>query len=49
MNPINRENMQRAVGIVEGVAFVSSKELQEALFIAAEMLNDVLKEEEGRS
>lgn len=49
MHPINRENMQRAVGIVEGVAFVSSKEMQEALFMAAEMLHGVLKEEEGRS
>ena len=49
MSQNSRETMQRAIGIVEGVAFVSSKEMQEALFMAAEMLHGVLTAEEGRS
>ena len=41
-----RETTQRAIGIIEGVAFVSDGELRNALNCAASMLMCVLEAEE---
>lgn len=46
MTPENRETIQRAIGIIEGVAFTSTEATQEALFAATEMLDSVLNDKE---
>ena len=45
MTQENREILQRAVGIVEGVSFVLDKAEQEALAIALELIDKVLESE----
>jgi hypothetical protein len=42
-----RETVQRAIGLIEGVAWASDEKLSEALWSAAEMLDRVLTAEEG--
>jgi len=42
----NRETMQRAIGIVEGASFGANARVQDALAVAVEMLDGILKEEE---
>lgn len=46
MNQKNRETMQRAIGLVEGVAWVSDEKQSDALMAAVEMLDTVMKDEE---
>ena len=41
----NREEMQRAIGIVEGVSFGVKGAAQDALTVAVEILDEVLKNE----
>lgn len=48
MTQENRETMQRAIGIVEGVASVVDDKMADCLFGIAEMLVDVLEKEEKR-
>ncbi len=45
MTQNNRETMQRAMGLLEGVSFVVPDNIQEALIAAIEMLNAVYDEE----
>lgn len=45
MTQENREILQRAAGIVEGVSFVLGKAEQEALVIALELIDKVLESE----
>lgn len=45
MKPENRETMQRAIGIVEGASWGANARVQDALAVAVEMLDGVLKEE----
>lgn len=47
MKDKNREELQRAVGIVEGVSFCVSKEGQDALCTAIEIIDEVLRDEEA--
>jgi hypothetical protein len=46
MTQENRELMERAIGIVEGVAWVSGDKESEALMAACEMFDSVMKSEE---
>lgn len=45
VNCKNRENLQRAAGIVAGVSFVLDKWEQEALVVALELIDKVLESE----
>ena len=45
MTQENRETMQRAMGIIEGVSFGASERVQNALACVIDMLDDVLKSE----
>ena len=45
MTPENRETMQRAIGIIEGASWGANARVQDALAVAVEMLDGVLKEE----
>jgi hypothetical protein len=45
MKPENRETMQRAIGIVEGASWSANARVQDALSVAVEMLDGVLKKE----
>jgi hypothetical protein len=45
MTQENRETMQRAMGIIEGVSFGSSERVQNALACVIAMLDDVLRSE----
>ena len=48
MTQKNRENMQRAIGIIEGVSWVSDDKTAEALITACEILMAVVdSEKEG--
>lgn len=40
-----RETVQKAIGMVEGIAWISDDNLKDALFCVAEMLDGVLTEE----
>lgn len=46
MTQKNRENMQRAIGIIEGVAYGASSRVIEALDVACDILYEVLNSEE---
>ena len=46
MTQENRETMQRAIGIIDGVSWAVSENVQEALVNAMEMLEAVLKSDE---
>lgn len=47
MTQENRENMNRAIGIIEGVAWCSDDKLADALCTACEILSAVMKSEEN--
>ena len=47
MKHSNRETMQRAIGIIEGVAWIADEKQSDALFSVVEMLDSVLNSEEG--
>ena len=42
-----RETVQRAIGLIEGVAWVSDEKVSNALICVVEMLDGVLTAEEG--
>ena len=46
MKQINRETLQRAIGIVEGVSFAVTGGAENALVAVVEMLDSVLTDEE---
>jgi hypothetical protein len=46
MTQNNRETLQRAIGIIEGISYAASTRVQDALAIACDMLDSVLKDEE---
>lgn len=46
MKAENREAMERAIGIIIGASYGSSQRVQDALALAEEMLEAVLKQEE---
>lgn len=46
MTQENRETMQRAMGIIEGVSFGASTRVQDALGCVIDMLDSVLDSEE---
>lgn len=46
MTQKNRETMERAIGIIEGVAWVSEEKINNPLITVCEMLDTVLKDEE---
>jgi hypothetical protein len=41
----NRESMQRAIGIIEGISWAANSKVQDALSVACEILDEVLKNE----
>lgn len=43
----NRETLQRAIGIVEGVSWVSDQNVSEALEVVIEMLYAILESDGG--
>lgn len=45
MTQENRETMQRAMGIIDGVSFCASTRVQDALALATEMIDSVMKSE----
>ena len=45
MTQENRETMQRAMGIIEGVSFGASDSVQNALALATELIDSVLNSE----
>lgn len=45
----NRETMQRALGIIEGASYGASSRVQDALALAAEMLDSILDDEEEKA
>jgi hypothetical protein len=45
MTSENRETMQRAIGIIEGASYMVKQAVQEALMLAVEILDEVLKGE----
>lgn len=46
MKQKNRETMERAIGIVEGLSWVAEEKMSEALVTVCEMLDAVMKDEE---
>ena len=46
MKAENREAMERALGIIEGASYGASQRVQDALALACEMIDEVLREEE---
>lgn len=46
MKQDNRETMQRAIGIIEGVSWGASQRVIDALSAAAEMLDAILNDKE---
>ncbi len=46
MKAKNREELQRAVGIIEGVSYGAGKRIQDALCTALEVIDQVLMSEE---
>ena len=49
MTQENRESMQRAIGMIEGAMFGASERVRDALSLAVDYLENILKEdkEEG--
>jgi hypothetical protein len=47
MTQKNKENMQRAIGIIEGVSWVLETNVQDALCVAVEILDEIVRSEEG--
>ena len=45
MTQKNRETMQKAIGIIDGLSFVTSQSVADALEAVIEMLEEVLKKE----
>ena len=41
MTKKQKELMERAIGVIEGIALVANKDIREALYIAIEMLDEV--------
>lgn len=46
MTQNNRETMQRAIGIIEGVSWGAPQRVGDALAVACEMLDAILNDEE---
>ena len=46
MTAESRESMERAIGIIEGVSFCVPQNVQDALAVAADILESVLSGEE---
>ena len=44
----NIENMERALGILDGLSFVVPSQTSDALVCALEMLNEILEDEKKR-
>lgn len=47
MTSENRENMHRAIGIIEGVSWVADDKIADALVAVCEILSAVMKSEEN--
>jgi len=45
MTSENRENMHRAIGILEGVTWLAEKDVAEAVGVAVEILSAVMQSE----
>ena len=45
MTKENRETMQRAIGIIEGISYSASAKVQDVLMLAVELFDEVLKKE----
>ena len=45
MKQKNRETMERAIGIVEGLSWVAEEKMSEALLTVCEMLDAVMRDE----
>lgn len=41
MTKKQKELMERAIGVIEGIALVANKDVREALYVAIEMLDEV--------
>lgn len=41
MTKTQKEMMERAIGVIEGIALVANKDVREALYVAIEMLDEV--------
>jgi|GEM_PF-5471060 len=41
MTKKQKELMERAIGVIEGIALVATKDVREALYVAIEMLDEV--------
>ena len=46
MKAENRETMERAIGIIDGASYGASQKVQDALVLACEILDEVLRKEE---
>ena len=46
MKQINRETLQRAIGIIEGASFNAKGGVQDALALAVDLLDTILNDEE---
>ena len=49
MTQNNRENLQRAIGIIEGASFGASPKVQDALALACEILDSIADDEAEES
>lgn len=49
MTQKNRENLQRAIGIIEGASYSASPRVQDALVLACEILDSVADDEAKES
>ena len=47
MTAESRESMERAIGIIEGVSFCVPQNVQDALAVAGEMLDEILRKEQN--
>lgn len=47
MKPHNRETLQRAIGIIDGVSYAVKNPVGDALTAAIELLDQILDDEEG--
>ena len=45
MEQINREMLQRAIGIIEGASFGAKSDIRDALALAVELLESILDDE----
>lgn len=48
MTPENRESMNRAIGMIEGAMFGASERVRDVLSLAADYLENILKEDKER-